>query len=592
MWMNRAFMLAACSLAFVAALAAPSHAAWTTDVNLNTPVAASAGNQSQPASVGDGAGGLFVVWTDGRGADNDIYGQHVSASGALLWGASGTPVIVSAGAQDSPVLVADGAGGIFVCWIDHGSPALAYAQHLNAAGVQQWGAAGALVASDGLPEANAAMVADGAGGVVISFSLIFSGTDYDPYAQRLDASGARLWSAGGVSLCSLTSIQDHTQVVNDGTGGWIVAWIDGRASAAPWIFGQRLNSTGSPLWGSNGANIIGFTPGGVSDFQLFSDGTGGAYTISSIGTSTDTDIFVSRYIGLLVSGSPSQVIFRAGVPVCRRGARRPARRDVPRVVGHARRLRGPAVHLAHTCTPACRCRARRSTATSSSATGTTRGPALTLDAQGGVIVTWQHRAFGGGGAVQRALRIDPYLNVYAGMVRGRRQPGDDGRRRLLRLGLRRRLSGRQRWRGVLGVGLRRARPARRRSRTSTASASRRTLRRTSSTCATSRATRVARCASSGTRATWTGLRTTRSAATTSGASRRRSRPPRPERTSSGRASRPRESPGTSSAPRRSGRRPTTGSWSRSSRRNSSRATATLQRRRSTRSPPTRASRVS
>ena len=70
--------------------------------------------------VADGSGGAVVAWQDGRpGAVWDIYAQRLSALGAQRWAPSGNPVCTAAGDQKNISMVADGAGGAIVTWEDH-----------------------------------------------------------------------------------------------------------------------------------------------------------------------------------------------------------------------------------------------------------------------------------------------------------------------------------------------------------------------------------------------------------------------------------------------------------------------------------------
>ena len=57
------------------------------------PVATTTADQSAPAIAGDGAGGAFVAWQDLRGADADLYLQHVDGTGAVV---AGWPAIAGA----------------------------------------------------------------------------------------------------------------------------------------------------------------------------------------------------------------------------------------------------------------------------------------------------------------------------------------------------------------------------------------------------------------------------------------------------------------------------------------------------------------
>ncbi len=62
-----------------------ARAAWPTDPLVNVPVCTSPGDQTKPLteSVPDGAGGIILAWKDRRGANLDIYAQHVLASGVV-----------------------------------------------------------------------------------------------------------------------------------------------------------------------------------------------------------------------------------------------------------------------------------------------------------------------------------------------------------------------------------------------------------------------------------------------------------------------------------------------------------------------------
>src|SRR5205814_1078934 len=98
------------------------------------------GDQGSPTMVGDGAGGAIVTWYDSRGGSftDDIYAQHVLASGAVApaWPANGSALCTAANSQYSPAIIADGAGGAIVTWYDYrgGIKYDIYAQHVLASG--------------------------------------------------------------------------------------------------------------------------------------------------------------------------------------------------------------------------------------------------------------------------------------------------------------------------------------------------------------------------------------------------------------------------------------------------------------------------
>src|SRR5438552_1452305 len=100
-------------------------------------VAPTLAGQLTPAIAGDGAGGAFVAWQDLRGADADVYLQHVDGTGAVVagWPATGLGIAIVAGVQSAPVVAGDGAGGAFVAWQDRraGNDDI-YLQHVTGAG--------------------------------------------------------------------------------------------------------------------------------------------------------------------------------------------------------------------------------------------------------------------------------------------------------------------------------------------------------------------------------------------------------------------------------------------------------------------------
>lgn len=90
-----------------------------------------------PAVTSDGSGGAVIAWADWRDTTgSDIYAQRVTSAGSVAegWSPAGVPVTVASGCQFAPTLVADRAGGVVVSWSDasasgrRGSPSVAGAQ--------------------------------------------------------------------------------------------------------------------------------------------------------------------------------------------------------------------------------------------------------------------------------------------------------------------------------------------------------------------------------------------------------------------------------------------------------------------------------
>ena len=128
--------------------------------------------QVEPKLVADGAGGAIVVWTDWRNTA-DIYAQRVNAAGTTLWAANGVPVCAETSVQNGPTAAADGAGGVFVAWTDSRTSAATlsdiYAQHISSAGAPLWALAGVSVCASTWAQLNPTVARDGIGGVDIAW---------------------------------------------------------------------------------------------------------------------------------------------------------------------------------------------------------------------------------------------------------------------------------------------------------------------------------------------------------------------------------------------------------------------------------------
>jgi hypothetical protein len=220
--------------------------AWPTD---GRALCTAADNQGNALVVTDGAGGAIVTWYDGRDGTTDLYAQHVLASGAVdpAWPSDGGAVCTAGFRQFFPfVVAADGSGGVLVAWGDNrgaGGYADIYAQHMLATGIVDpaWPTVGRGVCTAASDQSFPAMIADGAGGAVIAW-VDGRGCSDDIYAHHLLASGLvdSDWPAAGRALCTAPSYQRYPTMVADGTGGAMVAWQDERDGNAD-IYSHHLS---------------------------------------------------------------------------------------------------------------------------------------------------------------------------------------------------------------------------------------------------------------------------------------------------------------------------------------------------------------
>jgi hypothetical protein len=271
-------------------------AAWPHDPNNgNVALCTSAGTQGYPTIVSDGAGGAIVTWHDYRsGTSWDIYAQRVNAAGAPQWTANGVALCTAAGDQVTPTIVSDGAGGAIVTWQDNRSGTNdIYAQRVSATGVPQWTANGVALCTAASDQITPTIASDGAGGAIVTWPDLRSGTSYDIYAQRVSAAGVPQWTANGVALCLAVNSQYVPTIDSDGAGGAIVTWQDYRSGTNNDIYAQRVNAAGVPQWTADGVALC--TAAGVQAFPMIaSDGGGGAIVIWNDYRGTDPDIYGQR----------------------------------------------------------------------------------------------------------------------------------------------------------------------------------------------------------------------------------------------------------------------------------------------------------
>jgi hypothetical protein len=94
-------------------------------------------------------GSSYIAWSDTRDSatsGRDIYVQKLGPDGAPLWGANGLPTCTAARTQSLPVITADGSGGAVVVWLDMRSNTNAiYGQRISADGAMQWAQDGVFV---------------------------------------------------------------------------------------------------------------------------------------------------------------------------------------------------------------------------------------------------------------------------------------------------------------------------------------------------------------------------------------------------------------------------------------------------------------
>jgi len=306
---------AALALGALVLAAGPAAAVWSSDPFVDNPVCTHPAAQSDIAVCSDGAGGLIAAWVDRREGTSTayIFAQRLDANGDPVWATDGVRVAEGDGTQFNVDLCPDGAGGAILVWDDQRTTANwrdLYAQRLDADGNRVWADGGALVCDANRPQSEPAILADGAGGAFISWidNRGAFGTYDDIYAQRIDADGVSQWLANGVPVATTSGSERYPRVVSDGDGGVIVAfWRLGSALRA-----QRLSGAGAAQWAVDGvaASVaaVNYPP-----FDLVSDGANGAIMVWEAATSQQ--VYAQR-----LAAANGASLWPGDMPVCDAGA--------------------------------------------------------------------------------------------------------------------------------------------------------------------------------------------------------------------------------------------------------------------------------
>ncbi len=288
-----------------------ARAAWSLTPRENTAICRAVGQQSGLQMVGDGAGGAIVVWEDARESHFDIYAQRIDAHGDVLWMEDGVPICTAPENQNKPRIVSDGEGGAIITWQDirkAGGNYDIYVQRVNAKGEVLWASNGVPVCTVDNTQNTPCIATDGAGGAIIVWQDYR--TNYaDLFAQRVNKHGELLWVENGIPVCLTSGAQSAPVMVEDGTGGAIVAWQDFRRNYAD-IYAQRIDGSGNRLWDILGIPVCAAL-GHENLPALIGNKAEGAIVVWVDTRNGNNDIFAQQ-----VDGSGGVQWLENGIPVC------------------------------------------------------------------------------------------------------------------------------------------------------------------------------------------------------------------------------------------------------------------------------------
>jgi hypothetical protein len=172
----------------------------------------------------------------------------------------------------------------------------------------QWVQDGVVICNANGDQMGPELVSDGSGGSIVAW------LDYRPdnggiFVQRIDVNGSVVWAASGVAICTASGDQTGQELISDGAGGAIITWEDWRNGDED-IYAQRIAANGSVMWAVDGIPICEAT--GTQWYpQIVSDGSGGAIIIWSDSRGGSADIYGQR-----IDANGSVKWTADGVPIC------------------------------------------------------------------------------------------------------------------------------------------------------------------------------------------------------------------------------------------------------------------------------------
>jgi len=227
---------------------------------------------------------------------------------------TGVPICIADGVQEHPRITTDGATGAIIVWHDMASSSAdIYAQRIDARGQVRWTKDGVAICIEKGDQWHPNLVSDGEGGAIVAWwDGKVSFTETDIYAQRVDADGKILWKAGGVPICKAPGAQQEFDIISDGQGGAIITWHDYRnGKIARDVYAQRVNSKGKTLWENDGVAVS-----KVKNDQVYpnitSDGSGGAIITWHDGRDDSGDIYAQR-----LDANGKALWQKDGIPICK-----------------------------------------------------------------------------------------------------------------------------------------------------------------------------------------------------------------------------------------------------------------------------------
>lgn len=251
----------------------------------------------------DGAGGVFVTWSDLGDDAMEIHGQvhiaRVGSDGAKAWEHAVTstttdyflePRIIQSLDTGKPTAV----DGAVVAWSHQvGVKDYIYARKYSLAGSASSAFA---VCADANAQNRPCLVTDQAAGAVIAWRD-YRLTTPEVFAQKMNAGGTMQWNTNGITICATAvgvNIPQICSLMEAADEGYMVGWLDVRDGGNDNLYVSRVKNDGSidtGHFGTRGASVSASTAR-KDDFQMANARTyNGALLVWEEGAEVSSDIY-------------------------------------------------------------------------------------------------------------------------------------------------------------------------------------------------------------------------------------------------------------------------------------------------------------
>ena len=248
----------------------------------------------------DPKGGVFALWRSQRAQDRfaNLYLQRLDDRGESRWTSAGVQVAPAAHDQGLARMVGDGAGGVWLLWAEkHPRESLILAQRVNAEGKPLWMKPLEVYRSPFLFE-ELEITTDFAGGVLAFWTETQQPKTHETLqAQRLNAEGRKLWGEQGKILTVVKGSLASLNVVSEAQGGVLLCWNLFHEATRQWTIQlQRMDEKGEELWKPQGVYLSDSVGINLQNPSLDRDGAGGAFVAFERlgGASRGRDIWCAR----------------------------------------------------------------------------------------------------------------------------------------------------------------------------------------------------------------------------------------------------------------------------------------------------------